>query len=239
MSATGYGRGPVYHRKIEEQTGGELVVNRDSSSECTEIFRGRYVDLVNQSPAKDSPHPLWPDLLLVTKRFSRGKLGLGTATLLYRGIDPSRSAGSSSGASTGQTVLGTDWQDLDAEEALPEVDLEYDTAVSQEPIATHPDIGDLIEAAGSEGVKYDEEGYFIKFTQKASGDLAGVQSYRVPRTVTTRTYWTDGAAAVAKVGIRVGSDLRLSLKSSRYGSKWRNVEVLESGPWNTLIYKDH
>jgi hypothetical protein len=237
-----YGRGPTFTGRIQIQPGSELSIGKDQAATYTEIWKGRYDDLVRQTPTKDAPHGTYTELLLESKRIVRDKSGKGTAYLIYKGLDPARGGPG--------TVI-----DPNDETNFPEVDLEIDTDVEEVPIQAHPRfVSSLIPAAGGRTssnpasqyyeeidgrpaarAHFNDDGTFAGFGIDATGNLAGVESYYVPRTLTTR-HWYSRSKANENVGVIVGGQMRISIRSTRQGRVWKNTEVLRGGNWNSLIY---
>lgn len=242
-----YGRGPTSTGRIQIQPGSELTITKDQAATYTEIWKGRYNDLVNQTPLKDAQHPIYTELLLESKRIVREKAGKGTAYLTYKGLDPARN--------TPGVIV-----DPNDETYFPEVDLEIDTDMEEVPIQAHPRFRNLIQIAGGitgtgqykqktidsdsglerekAAAHFDDNGNFIGFGIDALGGLAGVQSFLKPNTVTTR-HWYTRSRAIAPVGQIIGGQMRISLRSVRQGKVWKNTEVLrDGGPggWNSNIY---
>lgn len=244
-----YGRGPTSTGRIQIQPGSELSISKDQAATYTEIWRGRFNDLINQTPLKDAPHPVYTELLLESKRIVRDKAGKGTAYLTYKGLDPAR------------TTPGTGIVDPNDESNFPEVDLEVDTDMEEVPIQAHPRFkSHLIPASGGltsgdpGSENYEEipdpisgkkrpkaqahlnpDGTFAGFGIDSGGNLAGVESYLKPNTVTTRHFYSR-SKSTAVVGQIVSGAMRISLRSVRQGKVWKNTEVFRSGTWNTNIY---
>lgn len=230
MAAKHYGRGPRARGRIQKQPGTELTVSKDSAATLTEIWDGMWADLVSQTPQKDAAHPDFPGLLFESKRITLGKLGRATATLTYKGLDPSI-----------PYVPGTAGGEGTYPE-LPEVDLEVDTEVEEVPIKAHPNFAALVAAAGTGKNKawFDpDSGLFMGFGPDSGGDLAGVESYQVPRAIITRHFYSY-QRATEPVGVSASIDgisgLRISMRSTRQGRVWRNTEVVREGNPNPLIY---
>jgi hypothetical protein len=228
-----YGRGPKNTGNIFIQPGTALDVAVDQSATLTEVWKGEWQALVEQTPTKNAHHSYFTDLLLASKKIVLGRLGQATATLVYKGLDPSRDKNTQS-----------------TETGYPEVDKELSTDVTEFPIQTHPNFSSLVDAAGgaiidedgkwvSDGtgkaVFDDKTGEFICFGPQSGGDLAGVKSYYVPNKVETN-HWYSDEQADRLVGEIVGGAMRVSLKSTRQGPVWKNSETLRYGTWNTLIY---
>lgn len=226
MSAIKYGRGPTHTGRIQKLPGSKLVISADQAATFTEMWGGQFDQLVTQTPGKDYPHPRFPNLLLYTKEIVEGKLGAGTATLTFKGLDPSLGSG-------GNGVVIDDGGNT----SYPEIDMEVDTDVEEIPIQAHPNFLGLVAAAGTgpSQTAFDSKGLFLGFGPESGGDLAGTESYQVARTVETR-HWYSSARSSLPVGVRVGSAFRISLRSSRQGSVWKNTEVLRYSNPNPLIY---
>lgn len=227
MSKT-FGRGPANTGRIQRQIGTKVKISKDQSAEYTEIWAGMFDDLTRQTPTKDSPHPVFRELLLTEKEIVLEKLGRGKATLVYRGLDPAAFDG------TGNGITLPDG----GNSAFPEVDLEVDTDVEEVPIQAHPNFAALVAAAGAGKDKAyfnPESGLFEGFGPQSGGDLAGVESYLVPRVVTTRHWYSDNRANLP-VGVAVSGGLRTTLRSTRQGRIWKNTEVIRAGNPNPLIY---
>jgi hypothetical protein len=215
-----FGNGPTNSGRCRLQPGAELVISQDQAATYTEVWVGPFATLVNDLPACKTPHPIFTTLSLDTKKTVLGKLGRGTATLVYKGVDP---------------ALGTD---ATGTPIMPEIDLEIDTDVEEAPIATHPNFSALVSAAGIGKSKawFDPtSGKFEGFGPESGGGLAGVESYLVPRTVKTKYYYSS-AQSTLPVGVMTGDGFRASMKSVRQGSVWKNTEVLRQVDANPLIY---
>lgn len=215
-------------RQIQRQPGTEMKISADSAAEFIEIWDGMFDDLVTQTPIKDAPHPVYTELTLTEKRIRLGNLGKGRATLTYKGLDPASFTGIGNGVDLpngGNT-------------AFPEIDKEVDTDVEEVPIQAHPNFAAMVEAAGTgEGKAWfnPESGLFEGFGPESGGGMAGIESYLVPKTVTTN-HWYSRQQATLPVGVPADGGLRITLRSVRQGSIWRNTEVIREGTPNPLIY---
>lgn len=223
-----YGNGPRATGQVQLQPGTELDVGKDQAATLVEIWAGLWDDLLTQAPVKDAPHPSFPGLLFQSRKVTLGKMGMAQARLTYKGLDP-RLAVNAAGIPV----------DGEGNPEFPEVDLEEDTDVEEVPIRAHPDFAALVTAAGGyvqgKAAKDPKTGLFLGFGPESGGDLAGVESYLVGRTVVTR-YWYSENKANLEVGVIVDGGLRMSVRSARQGVIWKNTEVVRYGNPNPLIY---
>jgi hypothetical protein len=212
---------------LTEQPESELTYEQDGLIRGQRVLKGDAMYRV-QVPGLWSRHPEEPNALCFQRRIRKAKLGKIVATLDYIGL------------------------------ANDPTDFVYagDGALDQPSIVTHPDfLSTLGGKLGDEknGAKFDEDtGDFICFPPDADHDLAGVESWLVPRVNIRRTWWTYNVPTMQDMGTILGRPVDIllppSVKNLLYGPfTYRQVgrlfqcsqELWGSGKkgWNTLIYK--
>jgi hypothetical protein len=207
-----------------------LKVSKDSVATATEEYRGVYAVVVAQSPRIDDVHPDFPGLLVTDKTITNDK-GIGIAQVQYKGLDPAQNPN-----------------------ALPPPIYELDVSLNQEPIATHPDFDDIIDAAGGEGegkAVFSEDGVFVGFGKDSGANLVGVTEFLDATARWTKRYLSlsapTGAGNVGKISSPEGPNptyagrnwLYAGLSYSRQGGIYQITKVWllsGRGGWNTEIY---
>lgn len=219
--------------QIYRQPVGQMIVDKESVATARESYRGLYVQLVLQGPAIDSVHPDFPGLLVTKKTLQRDRSALGTLHVEYKGLDP---------------AFG---------EGLPDPIYELDRSSAADPIDSHPDWVDIVDAAGGydnvgKKVITDEDGVFRAFGINATGGFRGVQSYlNFGATWTKSSVQLNEPSSTGNLGSIQNPEgpnptlggsanwLYAGLRYLKEGGIYRVQKTwLASGPkgWNTVVY---
>ncbi|MDQ8206226.1 hypothetical protein QEH52_01800 [Coraliomargarita sp. SDUM461003] len=198
-----------------------------------ESYRCNSGDLFSLMPSRGTAHPIYPGLTVKRAQPQDLELGLCEYALEYSGvsgIDPISSASPE----------------------LPEPVYSLSRSQGTEPITTHPNWDDIVDAAGAANVKYDDNGIFLGFGKDSDdASLVGVTDYISFGAVFTKRYVSYGRPDLSGVGSidtpppqapTVGSGFNWLKVDASYEQEGYVYSVNEAwmlsarGGWNAAIY---